>query len=87
MAPAVAPCNVMAWEIWRRCVTQWQMVAGAVIGIDLAAVRIVAELLGSWDLETLDKVQVMEAEQLEIWREVQESVHRGKVRRGRVTQH
>ena len=81
VAPEVAPCNRAAWWVWARCVTQWRVGPGGVVGIDLVAVQTVAELAGYWDLELLEKVQVMEAEQLGIWQEAQRSVHRGGVGR------
>lgn len=62
-----------AFRLWQSSQTQLRVAFGGPIGLDYVAVRIVAEAIGvEMDAETLEALQVLEAEFLDVWEEEQQ---------------
>ncbi len=57
--------NLEAMELWRSVMTQWRAGGFGLIGLDYAAVQVVARLLGiELSVCTLAKIQALEAFEL-----------------------
>jgi len=64
--PEILPGAAGYWELWLAVQTQWRAAAFGLIGLDYAAVRMVAETMDmQWDDDTLHIMMTLENKELE----------------------